>query len=221
MLRYYGITDTIHGWIKNFLENRSQYVAVGNQVSEQSKVTSGIPQGSVLGPLLFVVYINDFPTRLKSNVYIFADDTKVFTKKTGKQWEKELDGDLRELEKWSETWLLNFNPSKCVHMRLTRRPNEPIPEKCLMDNKLKQRVKLPIVEAKKDLGVTVHNKLNFREHIGNCIKKANKMVGIIRRCFTNLNRDIFNPLFTALARSHLEYAQSVWSPITKEDMISG
>ncbi|XP_069122260.1 uncharacterized protein [Argopecten irradians] len=105
-------------WISSFLKGRHQMVTMNDKNSEWSSVTSGIPQGSVLGPLLFVIFVNDLPDIVQSDVYLFVDDTKIFKAIRGKDDALDLQSDLDTMSKWSETWLLKIHPDKCKHMRI-------------------------------------------------------------------------------------------------------
>ena len=98
-LESYGIKNPILNWLNDFLYDRSQYVCVNGQVSDCQKVTSGIPQGSVLGPVLFVVYINDLPDLIKSEIYMFADDTKMFRVIKSEDDREQRQTDIYELQK--------------------------------------------------------------------------------------------------------------------------
>ena len=109
-LNSYGIVGNISNWITAFLSNRSQIVRVNGAHSKSSQVISGIPQGSVLGPILFVVYINDLPDAVNSSKFLFADDTKILRQITTRHDSDSLQNDLDSLEDWSERWLLRFNP---------------------------------------------------------------------------------------------------------------
>ena len=112
-IRALGVTGKVHAWITDFLRDRTQIVSVNGTASGESKVTSGIPQGSVLGPLLFVAYINDLPRQAKNEVRIFADDTKLFARSDSIEARNSLQDDLDKLCEWSDTWLLRFHPQKC------------------------------------------------------------------------------------------------------------
>ena len=112
-LSRYGINAGAVSWIENFLENRTQQVIVQGEESAWKPVTSGIPQGSVLGPVLFVIFINDLPERVTSEAYLFVDDTKIFCIMKNEEDRGELQKDLNELNKWSNDWLLKFYPQKC------------------------------------------------------------------------------------------------------------
>ena len=115
-LKAYGVEDPVLSWISSFLSERVQQVAINGEKSTWSKVTSGIPQGSVLSPLLFVIFINDLPNVAKSDTYLFADDTKIYNIISKKEDTEQLQNDLNKLSDWSDTWLLRFHPEKCKHM---------------------------------------------------------------------------------------------------------
>ena len=207
-LEGYGITGNILKWIRSFLENRTQRVKIGNEFSEKSKVISGIPQGSILGPILFTIFINDLPESIKSICKIFADDTKIYN--TTDNYNT-LQQDLNSLTIWSEKWQLFFNSQKC---------------KCLHHGKENTkheyyiktsngREPLPDGEEEKDLGVYFSTNLNFDKHINESVRKANMTLGLIKRNFSYIDKDVFNKLYKSLVRPHLEYAQEVWQPYLK------
>ena len=109
----YGITNPILSWIQDFLTRRYQQVSINGETSNRKEDTSGIPQGSVLGPILFVIYINDLPEAVESEAYLFADDTKIFRVINSLDDQHILQNDLVKLENWSDKWLLKFHPEKC------------------------------------------------------------------------------------------------------------
>ena len=111
----YNISNELINWIEAFLTDRKQKVAVNGKESKWHNVTSGIPQGSVIGPLLFVLYINDQPELTMSDTFLFADDIKIFRTITDKNDQGTLQDDLDTLEQWSNKWLLKFHSSKCKH----------------------------------------------------------------------------------------------------------
>ena len=206
-LESYGITGNIKQWVNAFLTGRSQTVLVNNEESPSAPVISGIPQGSVLGPLLFVIYINDLPDIVNSNIYLFADDTKVVRKVTTEEDAKTLQQDLGKLEAWSHKWLLKFNPDKCHVLTIGKFENIRHTERYhLYGNELEH------VFEEKDLGVHIDSELKFDDHISNKINKANALVGLIRRSFSHLDGKMFKKLFITFVRPHLEYAQAVWQP---------
>ena len=236
----YGIKGNVIKWIESFLNGRTQCVSINNHKSSYAPVTSGIPQGSVLGPILFVIYINDLPEVINggSLAFLFADDTKMFR-------QIKLPNDLiiqqKDIENavnWSNIWLLKFHPDKCVHLGIgSHRDSIKDYQPNLNGHPLKRKICEKDVEKKyendlcqhtyhydmdghilkrskceKDIGVNIDNELNFKTHINSMVKKANRVMGITRRTFTNLNSEIFLPIFKGLVRPQLEYAAPVWSP---------
>ena len=196
-----------HRWIEAFLVGRSQEVQVNGVKSKVGAVTSGIPQGSVLGPILFIIYINDLLDNIDSLALLFADDTKIYREVSSREDAEKLQKDLILLEEWTKTWKLKFNADKChvltlgkfENIRHTHRYNVSAEE-------------LEHVFSEKDLGVTFDESMTFSEHISNKVKVANAIVGQIRSSFTFLDGETFKRLYTAFVRPHLEYCQSVWSP---------
>ena len=212
----HGIQGNVHKWIEDFLTNRTQSVRVNGTTSQEVPVTSGIPQGSVLGPLLFVIYINDLPQHVTNEVRIFADDTKVFTQSDQKEARESLQKDLDHLQQWSSDWLLKFNPEKCCVMRLGRCTEELAYFMSTTEaGEAENRHKLTVTEAEKDLGVFVDNKLTFKKHVAQATAKANRTLGIIRRSFDHLTDCTFIQLYKTLVRPMVEYGHSVWQPSQK------
>ena len=209
-LQNYGISENILGWITSFLTNRTQQVKINGATSGNAPVTSGIPQGSVLGPILFVIYINDLPDVMDkdSYVYLFADDTKIFRQIKTLHDKVILQKDIENLLLWSKKWLLTFHPDKCVCMGVGYSSGN---EEGLLCYNMNGQV-LKNSSCEKDLGVYFDNSLRFEHHINTIIKKANQILGIVRKTFNRLDKDTFCQIFKGLIRPHLEYAAPVWSP---------
>ena len=210
-LAAYGISGNVLKWIEGFLHQRTQRVRVNGECSKSSGVKSGIPQGSVLGPILFVIYINDLPEEVKSNALLFADDTKIYRLIKSVADSAALQQDLNSLVDWSRRWLLAFNASKCHVLSLGKIENIDHAFYYAMDG-----TELEHVFEEKDLGVWVDHQLTFDEHISLKVKKANSMAGLIRRNFTYLDARSFKTLYVTLVRPHLEYCQPVWSPFLRK-----
>ena len=207
----YGIRGEILGWIKAFLSDRTQQVIVNGESSQCKDVTSGIPQGSVLGPLLFIIFINDLPTQVKSDIFLFADDTKVLRTIKSADDQETLQDDINIMLNWANKLQLEFHPDKCVSMSINNKGEQP--RTCKMkDTTLKQ------VKREKDIGVIVDEQLKFESHIYEKINKANSMMGLICRSFIHMDEDMFKKLFKALVCPHLEYANSVWHPTKIKDI---
>ena len=218
-LAAYGIQGPVLTWIKGFLLGRQQRVVVNGQQSKWSDVKSGIPQGSVLGPTLFVIYINDLPDLVKSGVKLFADDTKLYARSDTNEASLQLQADLDGLQDWAEKWQMKFHPDKCTVLKVGRIPSE---HKYVMRNGDEQ-ITLGETTVEKDLGVLVDPHLNFHEHISQAVSRANRLLGLIRRSFLNLDTETFNLLYKGLIRPILEYSQAVWSPhkLGEQRMIEG
>ena len=122
-LKRYGINNKIHAWISKFLTCRDQRVVVSGAHSPWTHVESGVPQGTVLGPLLFLIYINDLPNNIHCTVRLFADDCVLYREINNQLDSQELQKDLDELTKWEHDWQMNFDPDKCFVMRLTHARN--------------------------------------------------------------------------------------------------
>ena len=208
----YGITGNTLSWVKDFLKNRKQRVRVGNKFSESSDVTSGIPQGSILGPVLFTIFINDLPENLNVYCKVFADDTKIYDEVKNSN---KIQNDLYQMQNWTELWNLYFNVGKCKVMHIGKK--NPKTEYYM---KIEENLQtLEKCEEEKDLGITFDANLKFDIHISNIVKKANQMLGLIRRTFTFRNKSIFLKLYKSLVRSHLEYGNVVWNPHLKKQSI--
>ena len=207
-LQQAGIRGKLLYWIRGFLSGRKQRVILRNGRSNWLNVTSGVPQGSILGPLLFILYVNDIPDSISTTVKMFADDTKIYQHvKEAKDCEK-LQQDLNALSAWSMSWLLNFNASKCVVVSI--RNNIPY-------NYTLNEVCLEHVEQQKDLGILISNDLNPRRHIAEITKKSYQRLGLIKRCFTDVSTHV-ERLYKSLIRPLLEYGSPVWNPHYQKDI---
>ena len=212
-LSKYGISGQILSWIKDFLKNRTQKVVIRGTESTTRNVTSGVPQGSVLGPILFLIYINDLPLNVISPLSLFADDSKLFSrivtkKKKSKAEDRDgtidLQNDLNKVVDWAKKWKMEFNVDKCKIMHLGHRNPGNIYK---MND-----TELTVTDEEKDLGVLIDNKLDFGKHIKNIVGRANRVLGMIRISFVCLNIPMFLNMYTALVRPLLEYCVQVWSP---------
>ena len=211
-LHAYGIRGDTLKWIKDFLDNRKQSVVTNGISSSPIPVSSGVPQGSVLGPILFLAYINDLPEQVRSRVRLFADDTAMYLCISSLSEANILQEDLLKLEKWEEDWDMNFNPAKCQVLHVTRFKT-PIPSKYFLHN-----TELESVPAAKYLGVTISEDLSWGNHINNITKKANQTLGFLKRNIKVRNQDLKSTAYKTLVRPQLEYASSVWSPHTDTDI---
>ena len=206
-LESYGVKGKLLRWVEEFLTGRQQCVVVNGEKSSPGCVTSGIPQGTVLGPLLFVVYINDILENITSDGFLFADDTKIFKMVTSRDDALNLQSDINALRKWSEKWGMEFNREKCHVLTLGKFENTKYTHRYHLGGD-----EIEHVFSEKDLGITIDSELTYDDHISNKIRVANGIVGLMRRSFSYLDPPTFKKLFCAFVRPHLEYGQSIWSP---------
>ena len=176
--------------------------------SPWTDVLSGMPQGSVLGPVLFVLYINDMPDMVKSLIKLFADDTKVYSRTDDRDSCNALQKDIDALVDWSRTWQLPFNPDKCKVLRVQCRQEA---FQYRMNSDANTSVPSEQCNNEKDLGVHVDNQLNFSVHIREAINKSNRLLGTIRRAYQFLDPETMMFLYKGLVRPALEYGVVVWA----------
>ena len=211
-LKAYGITGTLLTWITNFLTGRSQKVVVNGIQSTPTLVLSGIPQGSVLGPLLFLIYVNNLPSVICSSLMLFADDTKIYRCILSTEDAENLQADLNTLSQWSTTWQLPFNVDKCKVLHFGQKN---LSRQYTMYSLGKDKPITAVEE--KDLGILFDKKMRFSNHMKYCISKANQRIGIIRRNFKFLNQNLFLTIYNSMVRPILEYASSVCYTMYKQD----
>ena len=215
VLVYYGINDPVLSWIKAFLSNRKQRVMVNGVPSSWYDVVSGIPQGSVLGPVLFVIFINTLVDVIKdSEAFMFADDTKIFKGIFKPEDCELLQGDIENAKKWSDDSKLRFHPDKMASMRISLKKDVEHHTYHMSGKDLAKS------EQETDLGVIIDSKLTFEAHIQGKINKANSIMGVIRRTMDYLDPESFKLLFTSLVRPHLEFANAIWCPYWKKHIVA-
>ena len=207
-----GIDHKTQSWIKAFLSGRTQEVVVGGEKSDRGQVISGVPQGSVLGPTLFLVYINDLPTSIKSNVCLFADDTLLYKHILTEEDCKILDNDLSTLQAWEENWLMKFNATKCQAMSITNK-RKPI----TYDYHLHEQT-LEKVDSAKYLGIEISKNMKWNNHIAHITSKANRTSAFIHRNLKGCPTKTQVHCFKTLTRPTLEYASVVWDPHHQKDI---
>lgn len=206
-LRRYGFPSWFTNWINSYLTGRSAYVKVGSSISAPFAITSGVPQGSHLGPLIFVLFALDLCTVIKSHKIMYADDLKFFRVVASLVDCCALQMDIDALLDWCKENGMEANISKCNAITFSRL-HSPITFEYKMEASLVQRV-----ASVKDLGIILDNKLAFTEHISVVTAKAFAVLGIIKRN-TQAFRDIYclKALYVCLVRSLLEYCVTIWAP---------
>ena len=181
----YGIDGKLHLWFRNFLTNRKQRVQIRGSYSEWSPVISGVPQGSVLGPIMFLIYVNDIPTIITSTAKLFADDTKTYRQINKVEDSIALQSDLTTLDLWADHWQVTFNPSKCEVMRITHNKDKSTTRYQVSSTELRN------VSNYKDLGVIMASGLTWTKHVAETVQKANMVLALLNRTVGSKNKDIF------------------------------
>jgi hypothetical protein len=213
-LQSFGIHSDLLNWFSAYLSGREQRVVVEGIQSDWLPVISGVPQGSILGPLLFLLYINDMPSVAQhTSLALFADDSKCYKKISHISDCVQLQNDIDALFEWSQKWDLKFHPSKCQIICVTRKRNV-----IEFDYKM-NGVTLERINSIKDLGIDISSTLVWDDHVNRVVAKCNKKLGMIKRAigFT-APPNVSKTLYAALIRSDLEYGSSVWSGTSKHNI---
>ena len=205
----YGIRGSTHKWIAKFLMHRTMKVVLDGESSDEVSVDSGVPQGTVLGPLLFLCHINDLPECVKSQVRLFADDCLLYRTIRSFQDHIALQNDLNELETWAKNWGMRFNSKKCYILSVRQKSQFFY---TLGGDILKQ------VEENPYLGVLLSDDMKWDKHISNVTKKASQTLGFLRRNLRTCPIDCRRTAYIALVRPIMEYAGTVWDPYYKKDV---
>ena len=205
-LRRYGVVGRSLSWIEAFLNDRRQHVVVDGIKSEQGLVTSGVPQGSVIAPVLFLAFINDLPDKISSEVRLFADDTVVYRKISTVEDAAALQNDLDALARWEEEWQMEFHASKCQVLRV-RRARTGIDRDYTLHG-----MALPQADEVKYLGVTISKDLKWNKHVANIRNKASGKLAFLQRNIKISSPKLKEQLYKTLVRPNLEYASCAWDP---------
>ena len=207
-LERYKVASNICGWIAAFLKDRVFRVKVGEAVSEEALAYSGVPQGSVLGPLLFIIYINDLVAKLKGQSFFYADDLKVLHSDRTDT----LDHDLPIILEWSQTWDMPLNAEKCVLLANSDFPPDlPVLRTSSGDMEMKR------VQDTRDLGVIMRNDFKPTGQCHNAAVKGRRALFQLKGSIRSRSAKVFLPLYKSMVRPHLEYCVQAWCPYYKKD----
>ena len=213
-LKAYGIDGSMLKWFSSFLTTRQQRVVINGCASDWSPVLSGVPQGSILGPLLFILYINDLPSVVSSPMKIFADDVAIYCPVISSADCKILQKDLDSISSWCSKWQMRLNPSKCEFLCISNK-RSPIQHSYYLNNHL-----LQCVSSVKYLGVIVDPKLSWNKHVSHVSSKATRTLNLLRRNMYCCNTPAKRRAFRALVLPILDYASTVWNPHTQKNILA-
>jgi hypothetical protein len=215
-LRSYGVKEDLLKWFESFLKNRRQRVILGDVVSDWEWVTSGVPQGSVLGPLLFVIFINDLPSVLNNKGKLYADDSKIVAIIKDEQSNIGLQKDIDSVTKWTQDWLMKLNAAKCASMHFGTHNGKYNYE--IDDLSTGERSQLKKSDCERDLGIFVASDLKWSYHVNEIASRANRVLGTLLKTFVSRDAYLWKKLYISLVRPHLEFASAVWNPYLDGDI---
>ena len=204
--------DSLNQWIADFLADRQQEVVLEGVHSSATSVTSGVPQGTVLGPLLFLVYINDMPEKISSTTRLFADDSLDYRIVKSKEDQTLLQEDLDKLQEWERDWLMQFNADKCEVIRVTNKLSPLIHDYHIHGTKLQT------VKNAKYLGLTISSDLSWNKHVDITAKKATASLKFLKRNLHSCPSTVKEKCYKSLVRPIMEFASCVWDPHSKRNI---
>ena len=211
-LQKIGIIGNLLNWFRNYLTNRKQRVIIKGQSSEWGVIEAGVPQGSNLGPLLFVIFINDIVEAVNCNIKLFADDTCLYVLVDDDPQESanKLNENLDNVKEWARQWVVDFNAAKTKAMTIS---NRSLDHPSLSFN----NTELDEVQCHKHLGVTLSSKLTWTKHIDNIIASVSKMLDVTRMIKYDVDRESLETIYFSYMRPKMEYACQVWDCCTLQD----
>ena len=210
-----GVTGDALAWFKNYLSDRKQRVVLPSTVSDWTFLRAGVPQGSILGPLLFLLYINDIVADIGSHIRLFADDTSLFIIVDNPITAANcLNTDLNKISRWAETWLVTFNPTKTEALLFSRKLNKPQHPPLLMQNH-----QIAEVNTRKHLGLYLSNDCTRHHHINYIKDKACFRINIMRKLKFKLDRKSLEIIYTTFIRPLLEYGDVIWDNCTQYEKL--
>ena len=219
-LKYYGVNGTEHDWFKSYLHNRFQICSIYNNMSDSHKITCGVPQGSILGPLMFIIYVNDMPKCFKDcNVNIYADDTTFYVADTSVDAvSRILQTELEFVHRWLCCNKLSLHIGKTSSMLICSRQKRIHLDNQELNLKL-NGYEIEQTNSLKYLGIQIDCNLRYDEYVNILVKKINRATGVLRRASRFVNQATRITLYNTLILPHLDYCSTIWgNNISKSDI---
>ena len=212
-IKKFGIAGNLLNWFTDYLSERYQRVIIRGQESNFGLIKAGVPQGSVLGPLLFLIYINDITSVTECNIKLFADDTILYIDIDNPvAAANSMNNDLQNIEKWADQWLINFSPAKTKLMT------------CSFKNSAREPIRfgneqLTDVTSHKHLGLTLSKNLSWTVHIRTILDSVASMSNVLKRLKYVIDRKSIETIYFSFMRPKLEYASHIWDIVQNEIVI--
>ena len=211
-LKAIGFSEKVTEWFASYLSNRRQLVVINGQTSEWEFIFAGVPQGSILETLLFLIFINDIVKNIGASIRLFADDTSLnIVVETPNTAATILNGDLHNISDWADFWLVNFNAAKTLSMVISRKVNKPIYPRLFMNN-----TQITETHSHKHLGITFSSSCLWPDHIGTICEKAWIILNLMRALKFRVSRNSLERMYVSFIRPLLEYCDSVWDNSSSE-----
>jgi len=207
-LQKIGITGSIFDMLVSYLEKRQQFVIIQGCKSNTRHIKAGVPQGSVLGPLLFLIYINDINENLTNVSFLFADDTSLFCpveKRNITRAAALVNADLERVNQWAKMWHVTINPTKTVVMPFSKKRHPPKLPVLILDG-----IPLQVVSSHKHLGITFMSTLNWSDHIDLITKKCSRLLAMLKRFKYRWSRLALETCYIHFVRPIIEYGNIIY-----------
>ena len=209
-----GITGNLLSWFTDYLNDRQQRAVLPGGSSSWTPINAGVPQGSILGPLLFLLYINDIVENINSSIRLFADDTSLYIIVDDPiQAAEQLNSDLEKVNRWAKQWLVTLNPGKSEYILFSRKVNKPYHPPVLMDQK-----QINEVTSHKHLGIIFSSDCTWHEHLEQIKTKAWARINVMRKLKFKLDRKSLQTIYFSFIRPLIEYADVVWNNCTQYEV---
>ena len=211
-LKFLGIKDPLLRWLENYLCGRSQRVVMEGVHSNWEKISAGVPQGSVLGPLLFLIYINDITNNIQSEAFLYANDTMILDVVDSPVASAvKLNSDLTSIAHWADKWMLTINAGKSRSMIFSIKKHKPDHPPLFLNQSI-----IPEVNSHCHLGIELSSDLSWHNHINTIYERASKRLNMLKGLKFLLNRSTLNIMYLSLIRPLLEYGDFLWDGCSQE-----